>query len=89
MDVPVRTESCENNGAIMSHFVTCTFDLKNASRTAYENAYADLKNIGLKRTVTWEKGEVAATSTWRSVLRWPQNLRICRTVFGSASTFRA
>jgi hypothetical protein len=40
----------------MSYFVTCTFDLRNASRTDYETAYADLKGIGLKRTVVGSNG---------------------------------
>jgi hypothetical protein len=35
----------------MSYFVLCTFDLKNASRQDYENAYADLANLGLRRVV--------------------------------------
>jgi hypothetical protein len=41
----------------MSYFVTCNFDLKNASRTDYDNAYADLKTLGLSRTVTGQDGK--------------------------------
>ena len=33
----------------MTYLVFCTFDLKNASSTDYQNAYADLDTIGLKR----------------------------------------
>ncbi len=33
----------------MTYLVFCTFDLKNASATDYQNAYADLENIGLKK----------------------------------------
>ena len=48
----------------MSYFVTCTFDLKNASRDDYSNAYADLKAIGLKKTVVPASGgEVVAPTT--------------------------
>jgi hypothetical protein len=35
----------------MSYLVICTFDLKNASREDYQNAYADLEKIGLKKVV--------------------------------------
>lgn len=31
----------------MAYGVVCTFDLKNASSTDYENAYSDLKALGL------------------------------------------
>jgi hypothetical protein len=41
----------------MSYFVTCTFDLKNASRSDYEHAYTDLDNIGLKRTILTTSGK--------------------------------
>lgn len=33
----------------MAYGVVCTFDLKNASSTDYENAYSDLKALGLNR----------------------------------------
>lgn len=33
----------------MSYGVLCTFDLKGASSTDYQNAYADLKRLGLHR----------------------------------------
>lgn len=33
----------------MSYLVFCTFDLKNASALDYQNAYADLKKIGLNK----------------------------------------
>ncbi len=35
----------------MSYLAFCTFDLKNASRQDYDNAYSDLKQIGLERVV--------------------------------------
>ena len=41
----------------MSYFVLCTFDLKNATRQDYENAYADLAEIGLKRVITYGEGK--------------------------------
>jgi hypothetical protein len=40
----------------MSYFVLCTFDLKSASRQDYENAYADLKQIGLEKILTRSQG---------------------------------
>lgn len=33
----------------MSYLVFCTFDLKGASSTDYQNAYADLAKIGLAK----------------------------------------
>ena len=33
----------------MSYVVLCTFDLKNASATDYQNAYSDLEMLGLSR----------------------------------------
>lgn len=33
----------------MAYLVFCTFDLKNANATDYQNAYADLEVLGLKR----------------------------------------
>jgi hypothetical protein len=49
----------------MSYFVVCTFDLKNATRIDYDNAYSDLANIGLKKTVVAGNGTniVAPTTT--------------------------
>jgi len=49
----------------MSYFVTCTFDLKNASRQDYQNAYADLENIGLKKVIVYagDKKYVIPTTT--------------------------
>lgn len=40
----------------MSYLVFCTFDLKNASSTDYQNAYADLSKIGLQRVVVADNG---------------------------------
>src|SRR5437870_3218829 len=53
--------------AAMSYFVVCTFDLKNATRTDYENAYADLANLGLRKTVV---AVTAETSSRRRQPRW-------------------
>ena len=48
----------------MSYFVVCTFDLKNATRTDYQNAYADLEEIGLHKAVVGSQGkEVVAPTT--------------------------
>jgi hypothetical protein len=48
----------------MSYFVVCTFDLNNATRADYQNAYADLANIGLHKTVVSDQGkEVVAPTT--------------------------
>ena len=48
----------------MSYFVVCTFDLKNATRTDYQNAYDDLGEIGLHKTVVGSQGkEVVAPTT--------------------------
>lgn len=47
----------------MSYGVFCTFDLKNASSKDYENAYADLAKIGLKRVVAGSKRDVVIPTT--------------------------
>lgn len=41
----------------MSYLVFCTFDLKNASAQDYENAYADLNRIGLKKVIKSDQGK--------------------------------
>lgn len=40
----------------MSYFFLCTFDLKNATRQDYENAYADLQKLGLSKVVVRTDG---------------------------------
>lgn len=40
----------------MTYFALCTFDLKNASYQDYQNAYADLERIGLKRVIVADHG---------------------------------
>lgn len=40
----------------MSYLVFCTFDLKGASSTDYQNAYADLAAIGLKKVHKSDNG---------------------------------
>jgi hypothetical protein len=40
----------------MSFFAICTFDLQNASREDYQNAYADLAKIGFSTSVTADNG---------------------------------
>jgi len=40
----------------MSYLIFCTFDLKNASNVDYDNAYADLKALGLSKVQKDSKG---------------------------------
>lgn len=40
----------------MSYLVFCTFDLKNASSTDYDSAYAALEKLGLKKVQKSNKG---------------------------------
>ncbi len=40
----------------MSYLVFCTFDLKNASSQNYQDAYADLEKLGLKKVHKSDKG---------------------------------
>lgn len=40
----------------MSYLVMCTFDLKNATSQDYQNAYADLADLGLKKVHTSSQG---------------------------------
>ncbi|WP_051088216.1 hypothetical protein [Arhodomonas aquaeolei] len=40
----------------MSYLVFCMFDLENASRQDYENAYSDLATIGLKKVIKSDQG---------------------------------
>ncbi len=49
----------------MSYFATCTFDLKNASNQDYQDAYAALAAIGLRKVVVGDAGKqvVAPTTT--------------------------
>ncbi|MBG9792089.1 hypothetical protein ABD76_06050 [Paenibacillus dendritiformis] len=48
----------------MSYLVFCTFDLKNASRTDYDNAYEDLEGLGLSRVQKNNlKGETVIPTT--------------------------
>lgn len=47
----------------MSYFVLCTFDLKDANRQDYDNAYADLEKIGLKKVMVSDKGGKAVIPT--------------------------
>ena len=51
----------------MAFGVTCTFDLKNASGTDYENAYADLARIGLKKTVVAGGGNRVVAPTTMTI----------------------
>jgi hypothetical protein len=41
---------------VSDFIVYCTFDLKGATRQDYENAYADLGKLGLRRVVTSDAG---------------------------------
>jgi hypothetical protein len=47
----------------VSFLAFCTFDLKNADRNDYNDAYADLEDIGLKRVVAGSKNEVVIPTT--------------------------
>lgn len=47
----------------MSYFVLCSFDLKNATSKNYEDAYSDLKSIGLSRTLTGTNRPVTLPTT--------------------------
>ena len=47
----------------MSYGVFCTFDLKNASSKDYQNAYADLEKLGLKKVVAGTTGDVVIPTT--------------------------
>lgn len=40
----------------MSYLVFCTFDLKNASRQDYDNAYSGLAKLGMKKVVKSDNG---------------------------------
>jgi hypothetical protein len=40
----------------MSYFAVCTFDLKSATYDDYQNAYADLAQIGLSHVVLPDQG---------------------------------
>ena len=40
----------------MTYLVFCTFDLKNASATDYQNAYTDLERMGLKKVHKSDQG---------------------------------
>ena len=47
----------------MSYIVFCTFDLANASRLDYQNAYADLEELGLSRIVVASNGNEVVIPT--------------------------
>lgn len=47
----------------MSYFVVCTSDLKNASWTDYQTAYAHLANVGLHKTVVTDQGKNVVAPT--------------------------
>ena len=55
----------------MSFGVTCTFDLKGASRADYENAYSELARIGLKRTVLASTGNQVVAPTTMTIGELP------------------
>jgi hypothetical protein len=47
----------------VSYLVFCTFDLKNASAKDYENAYSDLKSLGLSKVQKTGNGGEAVIPT--------------------------
>jgi hypothetical protein len=51
----------------MAFLVTCTFDLKNASRMDYDNAYADLSRIGLHKAVVAGSGQKVVAPTTMTI----------------------
>jgi hypothetical protein len=51
----------------MAFLATCTFDLKGASGIDYENAYADLAKIGLKRAVVGGSGKTVVAPTTMTI----------------------
>jgi hypothetical protein len=51
----------------MAYLVVCTFDLKNASATDYENAYADLEKIGLNGAVISANGKRIVAPTTMTI----------------------
>jgi hypothetical protein len=51
----------------MAYLATCTFDLKGASRTDYENAYADLAKVGLTRAVVRGSGKTVVAPTTMTI----------------------
>ena len=51
----------------MAFLVTCTFDLKNATATDYENAYSDLAKIGLGKVVVGSSGSKVVAPTTMTI----------------------
>jgi len=51
----------------MSYLVYCTFDLKNASSQDYQDAYAALKKIGLKKVITSGSGSDVVVPTTSAI----------------------
>lgn len=47
----------------MAYLAFCTFDLKNAGRQDYVNAYADLKKLGLERVRKGSNGSEVVIPT--------------------------
>lgn len=47
----------------MSYVAFCTFDLKNANRQDYENAYSSLRKIGLERVRVGSNGNEVVIPT--------------------------
>jgi hypothetical protein len=51
----------------MSYLVFCTFDLKNANVEYYQNAYADLERIDLKKVATSSQGNNVVIPTTAAI----------------------
>lgn len=51
----------------MSYLATCTFDLKGASSQDYQNAYADLAKLGLRKLVVSNGGNQTVVPTTMTV----------------------
>jgi hypothetical protein len=57
----------------MGYLVFCTFDLKNASATDYQNAYADLQRLGLKKVQASSSGGQVVIPTTSAMGELPGN----------------
>jgi hypothetical protein len=66
----------------MSYLVFCTFDLKNASSQDYQNAYADLAAIGLRKIHTNSVGGqvVIPTTAAMGTFNGPTASAVCQDI---------
>ena len=66
----------------MSYLVFCTFDLKGASAQDYQNAYADLDKIGLKKVHKNSQGGnvVIPTTAAMGFFNGPSASKVCEDI---------